>query len=224
MNLCTLLIQYFTSNLTHYFQQQEEKIKRLLHEEESLKKDVGLEEDKLTSLLLSLISRENRYAQSVLDLMKIKQQFYKNAFETISVEIPHIEGVLKETQTRPMFGEDIEDHLRATKRTIAFPIALAVSFLRDTDLSDEGLFRISTKQIKLDKLKAYLDANLPFITLLQVWFFFAVIQILREIIFGESRSSITVVFAILGALNLVLLVLFSLQKVQNVSYIKIQSL
>ena len=188
MNLCTLLIQYFTSNLTHYFQQQEEKIKRLLHEEESLKKDVGLEEDKLTSLLLSLISRENRYAQSVLDLMKIKQQFYKNAFETISVEIPHIEGVLKETQTRPMFGEDIEDHLRATKRTIAFPIALAVSFLRDTDLSDEGLFRISTKQIKLDKLKAYLDANLPFITLLQVCFF-ADIQILREIIFGESRSS-----------------------------------
>ena len=159
-------ILYFKSDLS--FQQQEEKIKRLLHEEESLKKDVGLEEDKLTSLLLSLISRENRYAQSVLDLMKIKQQFYKNAFETISVEIPHIEGVLKETQTRPMFGEDIEDHLRATKRTIAFPIALAVSFLRDTDLSDEGLFRISTKQIKLDKLKAYLDANLPFITLLQV--------------------------------------------------------
>ena len=162
-------ILYFKSD--SLFQQQEEKIKRLLHEEESLKKDVGLEEDKLTSLLLSLISRENRYAQSVLDLMKIKQQFYKNAFETISVEIPHIEGVLKETQTRPMFGEDIEDHLRATKRTIAFPIALAVSFLRDTDLSDEGLFRISTKQIKLDKLKAYLDANLPFITLLQVCFF-----------------------------------------------------
>ena len=67
-----------------------------------------------------------------------------------------------------MFGESIEDHLNCTNRTIAFPILLAVSFLRQTGLDDEGLFRISTKQIKLDKLKAYLDAQVDFIPLLQV--------------------------------------------------------
>ena len=50
-----------------------------------------------------------------------------------------------------------------------------------------------------------------------VWKFldFSVIQILREINFGESRSSKTAVFAILGALNFVNLVHFSLQKVQK---------
>ena len=48
-------------------QQQEEKTKRLLHEEETLRKDVGLEQDKLTTLLLSLVSRENRYAESILE-------------------------------------------------------------------------------------------------------------------------------------------------------------
>ena len=81
-------------------QQQEEKTKRLLHEEETLRKDVGLEQDKLTTLLLSLVSRENRYAESILELMRIKKQFYANAFQLISVELPNIERILLETQTR----------------------------------------------------------------------------------------------------------------------------
>ena len=50
-----------------------------------------------------------------------------------------------------------------------------------------------------------------------VWKFqdFSVIQILREINFGEFRSSKFAVCAILRALNLVHLVKFSLQKVQK---------
>ena len=53
---------------------------------------------------------------------------------------------------------------------------------------------------------------------------FSVIQILREINFGEYKSSETVVFAIFGALNFVNLVNFSLQKLQKLIKIKIQSL
>jgi hypothetical protein len=34
--------------------------------------------------------------------------------------------MLKDTPMRPVFGERLEDHLRATNRTIAFPIALSV--------------------------------------------------------------------------------------------------
>ena len=52
----------------------------------------------------------------------------------------------------------------------------------------------------------------------------SVIQILREINLGESRSSKIAVFAILCALNLVHLVNFRLQKVQKFIEIKIQSL
>jgi hypothetical protein len=46
---------------------------------------------------------------------------------------------------------------QATGRTIAYPIRLSVTFLRENGLNDEGLFRISPKQIKLDKvvLKVY---------------------------------------------------------------------
>ena len=51
----------------------------------------------------------------------------------------------------------------------------------------------------------------------------SVTQILREINFGEYRSSKTAVFAILGALNLVDLVNFSLQKVKNAEKPKIKA-
>ena len=44
---------------------------------------------------------------------------------------------------------------------------------------------------------------------------FSVIQILREINFGESGSSNIAAFAIFGALNFVALVNFSLQKLQK---------
>ena len=52
---------------------------------------------------------------------------------------------------------------------------------------------------------------------------FSITQILREINFGECKSSKNAIFAILGAVNFVNLVGFSLQKVQNFINIKIQS-
>ena len=184
--------------------QQEEKTRRLLHEsktfqnfwqnfqksilinlnlvsEETINKDVDFDQDKLCSKLLSLVSRENRYANSVLELLKIKQQFYVNAFTTITAELPNLEGILRETQMRPIFGEDLDDHLRACKRKIAKPIALSIKSLREGGLTDEGLFRIPTKQIKLDKVKAFMDYNMPLQHVLQVSLAqYAIIQIAKK--------------------------------------------
>ncbi len=50
------------------------------------------------------VSRENRYASSLLDLMRIKKQFYENAYNVISAELPNIERILNETHLRPVFG------------------------------------------------------------------------------------------------------------------------
>ena len=50
---------------------------------------------------------------------------------------------------------------------------------------------------------------------------FTLIQILRQINFGESEAAF---FALLGALNFANLVHFSIQKVQKFLKIKIQSL
>jgi hypothetical protein len=146
---------------------QREKKNRLAFELENLTKEVSLEQDKLTSTLLTLVSRENRYACSIMELMKIKKRFYEDAFRTIEAELPNIERILQETNMRPVFGERIEDHLRSTGRTIAFPIALSCHCLMATGLNDEGLFRISAKQIKLDKFKAHIDSHQPLDELLK---------------------------------------------------------
>ena len=71
--------------------------------------------------------------------MKIKHEFYKNAFATIDAELPNIERILNETHLRPVFGECLEDHLKSTGRAIAYPILLAVSYLRRGGLNEEGL-------------------------------------------------------------------------------------
>lgn len=154
------------SNLELLLQQEMEKRDRMAFEVDNLAKDVSMEQDKLTSTLLTLVSRENRYASSVLGLIRIRKQFYETAFNTISAELPNIERILSETHLRPVFGERLEDHLNATGRAIAFPIHLAVTYLRRSGLSDEGLFRISPKQIRLDKFKAYLDSNISVYNLL----------------------------------------------------------
>ena len=59
-----------------------------------------------------------------------------------------------------------------------------------------------------------------------VWKFqdFCITEILREINFEDSRSAKSANFAILGAVNFVHLVHFSLQKVKKSMKIKIQSL
>ena len=77
-------------------------------------------------------------------------------------------GMLQETTMRPIFGEDLVDHLNACKRKIAKPLALSIMSLLDGGLTDEGLFRIPTKQIKLDKVKAFMDTNTPLTHVLQV--------------------------------------------------------
>ena len=68
--------------------------------------------------------------------------------------------------------------------------------------------------------------TLVFRRLLTVWKLldFYVIQILREITFGESKSFKTAVFAIFGPLDFLYLVNLSLQKVQKwIINVKIQS-
>ncbi len=138
---------------------QREKRDRTAHELDMLAKDVQLDQDRLASTLLTLTARENRYAQSVYEIMRIKKQFYENAYKTIEAELPNIQRLLEDTNVRPVFGETLEDHLKASGRRIALPVALSVACLLESGLEDEGLFRISAKQIKIDKFKAALDSR-----------------------------------------------------------------
>lgn len=44
---------------------------------------------------------------------------------------------------KPVFGFPLEDHLRVTNRTIAYPIELCVCALLELGMDEEGLFRVA---------------------------------------------------------------------------------
>ena len=71
--------------------------------------------------------------------MRIKKEYYKNAFSVIDAELPNIERILNETHLRPVYGELLEDHLTATGRSIAYPMLLSVSYLRTRGFNEEVL-------------------------------------------------------------------------------------
>lgn len=48
-----------------------------------------------------------------------------------------------DSSVKPVFGYPLEEHLRVTGRTIAFPIELCVCTLHELALNEEGLFRIA---------------------------------------------------------------------------------
>jgi len=122
---------------------------------------VALEKDRVTTKLLTLGSRENRYARSITEMLRKQKEFYKQAFEMADTILNQMERTLKDTPYRPVFGEAIEDHLRFSGRTIAAPISLAVAQIRKNGMNEEGLFRLCPQAIKLNKLKAFMDYNLP---------------------------------------------------------------
>lgn len=51
--------------------------------------------------------------------------------------------ITDDSSVKPVFGYPLEEHLRVTGRTIAFPVELCVCTLHELALNEEGLFRIA---------------------------------------------------------------------------------
>jgi hypothetical protein len=48
-----------------------------------------------------------------------------------------------ESPSKPVFGYPLEEHLRVTRRKVAFPIELCVCALLELGMEEEGLFRVA---------------------------------------------------------------------------------
>lgn len=60
---------------------------------------------------------------------------------------------------KPVFGQNLEDHLRVTERRIAYPIELCICALLELGVEEEGLFRIAAGASKVRCMKLRLDSN-----------------------------------------------------------------
>ena len=86
-----------------------------------------------------------------------QRDFYDDIAKYFSSKIPEIEERLTSDEFIPLFGYDLTKHCSKRMDTlIAYPIEICVRLL-DNHLSEEGLFRLASSQIKQKKFVAQLN-------------------------------------------------------------------
>ncbi|XP_025415724.1 rho GTPase-activating protein 44-like [Sipha flava] len=115
--------------------------------------------DSLASEIFQLISREAEFSSILMELMKHQRSYHQTALAVLDQIVPELETVIDSNPAKPVFGQRLEDHLRVTKRRIAYPIELCICTLLEISVEEEGLFRIAAGASKVRCMKLRLDSN-----------------------------------------------------------------
>lgn len=117
-------------------------------------------QDNLAAEMYALLARESEISRLVVDLLNYQKEYHKSIHDILDQLVPGVETAISQSVHKPVYGEDLEDHLKTTKRKIAYPIELCICGLLETGLDEEGLFRIAGSASKVKKLKSAFDAGI----------------------------------------------------------------
>ncbi|XP_026725108.1 rho GTPase-activating protein 92B-like isoform X2 [Trichoplusia ni] len=151
------------SRYHHLERQKEENPTKFNAAREELE-DVGIRveaaRDALAADMFALVAKEAQLAHTLLQYIKLQRAYHESALHSLQDTVPELERFINDSSTKPVFGYPLEEHLRVTSRTIAFPIELCVCTLHELALNEEGLFRIAGGSSKVRRMKLSLDAGL----------------------------------------------------------------
>ncbi|XP_073945144.1 rho GTPase-activating protein 44-like [Choristoneura fumiferana] len=116
--------------------------------------------DALAADMFALVAKEAQLAHTLLQYVKLQRAYHESALHSLQDIVPELERFINDSAVKPVFGYPLEQHLRVTGRTIAFPIELCVCTLYELALNEEGLFRIAGGSSKVRRMKLSLDAGL----------------------------------------------------------------
>ena len=85
-------------------QEQEKKTDQSSRDLETLEKDVAIEKDRVTTKLLTLSSRENRYATSITEMLRKQRHFYREALSMADAQLEVMEKTLNRTPYRSVMS------------------------------------------------------------------------------------------------------------------------
>lgn len=152
-----------TSRYHHLERQKEENPTKLNAAREELE-DVGIRveaaRDALAADMFALVAKEAQLAHTLLQYVKLQRAYHESALHSLQDTVPELERFINDSSVKPVFGYPLEEHLRVTNRSIAFPIELCVCTLHELALNEEGLFRIAGGTSKVRRMKLSLDAGL----------------------------------------------------------------
>ncbi|XP_026317651.1 rho GTPase-activating protein 17 isoform X2 [Hyposmocoma kahamanoa] len=151
------------SRYHHLERQKEENPTKLTAAREELEEAASRVEaarDVLAADMFALVAKETHLAHTLLQYVKLQRAYHESALHSLADTVPELERVINDSSVKPVFGYPLEEHLRVTSRTIAFPIELCVCTLHELGLNEEGLFRIAGGSSKVRRMKLSLDAGL----------------------------------------------------------------
>ena len=82
---------------------QEKKTDQCYRDLENLEKEVAMENDRVTTKLLTLSSRENRYATSITEMLRKQRDFYQKALSMADAQLDVMEKTLNMTPYRLVY-------------------------------------------------------------------------------------------------------------------------
>lgn len=145
--------------LQRHQQQNAVKLKAARDELEEATAKMDAAHDNLASDMFTLITREAEIAHAFLRYIKLQRAYHEAALMMLEDTVPEIEGFINDNSIKPTFGFSLEDHLKATGRTIAFPIELCVCMLYELARDVEGILRIPGTSSKVKSMKLSFDAG-----------------------------------------------------------------
>ncbi|XP_022130817.2 rho GTPase-activating protein 44 [Pieris rapae] len=151
------------SRYNHLERQKEEnptKLSAAKEEYEDAGNKVEAARDALAADMFALVAKEAQLAHTLLQYVKLQRAYHESALHSLQDTVPELERFINDSSVKPVFGYPLEEHLRVTSRTIAFPIEICVCTLHELALNEEGLFRIAGGTSKVRRMKLSLDAGL----------------------------------------------------------------
>ncbi|KAJ8912956.1 hypothetical protein NQ315_000011 [Exocentrus adspersus] len=115
--------------------------------------------DVLAIEMFNILSKENEFAEYLLQLLKLQRGYYESALKNLETVIPQLEKEIGNSAVRKVFGTDLKEHLRVTGKRIAYPLEICISILSQYGILEEGLFRVAGSTSKVKRLKLSIDSG-----------------------------------------------------------------
>ncbi|XP_045772346.1 rho GTPase-activating protein 44 [Maniola jurtina] len=148
------------NNLERQKEENPTKFSAAKEELEEAGNKVEAARDALAADMYALVAKEAQLAHTLLQYVKLQRAYHESALHSLQDTVPELERFINDSSVKPVFGYPLEEHLRVTARTIAFPVELCVCTLHELALHEEGLFRIAGGTSKVRRMKLSLDAGL----------------------------------------------------------------
>ncbi|XP_025831991.1 rho GTPase-activating protein 17-like [Agrilus planipennis] len=115
--------------------------------------------DVLAAEMFNLLRKESELSQYILQLLKLQRAYHESALKNLEKVIPKLEQNIGDSPVKAVFGLNLEEHLRVTGRSIAYPLELCICALSEIGMLEEGLFRVVGGASRVKRLKLSIDSG-----------------------------------------------------------------